>query len=500
MINRRIRWFGFVLLACFVLLFLQLNNFQVRQAQSLVNSPDNAAATGGQDTFELPRGDIYSSDNVVLAYSRPSKDVYLEQRIYPAATATLFADLTGYESVAVGASTGLEAEYHQYLEQHTSPATTLGQLLTEHKTTDDVSLTVSVALQKTAAEALGGQTGAVVAIDPRTGAILAMYGNPTFNPNLFAVHNPDAVNRTYNELVNSGALINYATGQAKAPGSTFKVVDSSAIYDDQPQLATHIFRFVPSIILPDTANAPLYNFGGEYCGGNLAEVFARSCDTAFALVGQSLGAQKLYSQAAAFGFDSAPPLDLPQSEVAASNFPTPQELVDDVPSLMKSAIGQENVTATTLQMALVAAGIANNGVIMAPHLMRVIVDDTGNVVETYHPHPWRRATTVATAQAVRNLMLGVTEDSYGTAAGLFPSYEFPPVAAKTGTAQINGTGCGTYNWLIATAPAGPGQTPTVAVAAIVPIPPGPSCHDVTGAQVAGPVVAKVLLKALAMQQ
>jgi peptidoglycan glycosyltransferase len=167
---------------------------------------------------------------------------------------------------------------------------------------------------------------------------------------------------------------------------------------------------------------------------------------------------------------------------------------------MKSAIGQENVTATTLQMALVASAIADNGIVMAPHLLHAIVDDTGNVVETYQPHPWRRATSATTAQAVRNLMLGVTEDSDGTAYGVFPSYEFPPVAAKTGTAQINASGCGTYNWLIATAPAGPGQTPTVAVAAIVPIPPGNACHNVTGAQIAGPVVAAVMHKALEMQQ
>jgi peptidoglycan glycosyltransferase len=167
---------------------------------------------------------------------------------------------------------------------------------------------------------------------------------------------------------------------------------------------------------------------------------------------------------------------------------------------MKSAIGQENVTATTLEMALVAAGIANSGVIMAPHLMRQIIDDTGNVVATYHPHVWKRATSAKTAQAVRTLMLGVTENPLGTAYDLFPSYQFPPVAAKTGTAQILATGCGTYNWLIATAPAGPGQTPTVAVAAIVPIPPGGSCIDVTGAQEAGPVVKQVLLKALELQQ
>jgi len=498
MINRRIRWLGFVLMACFVLLFVQLNNFQVRQAKSLVNNPHNIV--NQPDVWLLTRGDIYSADGSTLAYSKPTKDIYGELRIYPPATATLFADITGYNSVADESATGLESEYFSYLSQHNSPATSLGQLLTQHQTTDDITLTVSTTLQETAASALGGRTGAVVAIDPQTGAILAMYGNPTFDPNLFAVHDPNAVNKSYNQLLNTGALINYATAQARAPGSTFKVVDSSAIFDQAPQLANHYFKPVPSITLPDTAGAQLYNFAGEYCGGNLVQVFARSCDTSFALVGQSLGAQKLYTEAAAFGFDSVPPIDLPQGEAAASNFPTPREFAGDTPGLMKSAIGQENVTATTLQMALVAAGIGDNGVIMAPHLLHKIVDNEGNVVETYHPHMWKRATSVSTAHAVRNLMLGVTENPLGTAYELFPSYLFPPVAAKTGTAQINATGCGTYNWLIATAPAGPGQTPTVAVAAIVPIPPGSRCIDVTGAVEAGPVVKAVLQKALEMQR
>jgi peptidoglycan glycosyltransferase len=499
MINRRIRWLGFVLLACFALLFVQLNNFQVRQAQALVNNPHNQL--NEPDSFELPRGDIYSSDNVVLAYSKPTNDLYDELRVYPAATASLFAGITGYDSVAVGSATGLEAEYHQLLDQHNSPATTLGQLLTQHKTTDDITITVSVALQSEAATALAGRTGAVVAIDPQTGAILAMYGNPTFDPNLFSVHNPTAVNNTYNKLVNEpvSPLLNYATGQAKAPGSTFKVVDTSAIFDHAPQIANKNFNVVSSVPLPDTAGQTLSNFGGEYCGGNLAQILLRSCDTAFALVGQQLGADNLYNEATSFGFDSVPPLDLPQGEVAASNFPTPQELAGDIPGLMKSAIGQENVTATTLQMAIVATGIADNGVIMTPHLLHQVVDDEGNVVETYHPRPWRRATSAETAATVRNLMLGVTENPNGTAYEVFPSY-FPPVAAKTGTAQINAKGCGTYNWLIATAPAGPGQTPTVAVAAIVPIPPGPTCHDVTGAQEAGPVVEAVMQKALELQQ
>ena len=408
----------------------------------------------------------------MLAYSRATNDGYGELRVYPAATASLFADITGYDSVAVGAATGLESEYHLFLDQHNSPATTLGQLLTQHKTTDDITITVSVALQREAAAALGGRTGAVVAIDPQTGAILAMYGNPTFDPNLFSVHNPTAVNNTYAKLVNepTSPLIDYATAQAKAPGSTFKVVDTSAIFDHAPKIANKYFPSVSSIPLPDTAGQTLSNFAGEYCGGNLAQILLRSCDTAYALVGQQLGADNLYNEATSFGFDNVPPVDLPQGEVAASNFPTPQDLAGDVPGLMKSAIGQENVTATTLQMALVAAGIGDNGVIMAPHLLHQVVDDQGNVVETYQPHPWRRATSATTAATVRNLMLGVTENPAGTAYGVFPSY-LPPVAAKTGTAQINATGCGTYNWLIATAPAGPGQTPTVAVAAIVPIPP-----------------------------
>src|ERR1019366_7374434 len=121
---------------------------------------------------------------------------------------------------------------------------------------------------------------------PQTGAILAMYGNPTFNPNLFAVHDLNAVNKSYNQLLNTGALINYATAQARAPGSTFKVIDASAIYDQAPQLASHFFTSVSSITLPDTAGVQLYNFGSEYCGGNLTQVFAHSCDTSFALVGQ----------------------------------------------------------------------------------------------------------------------------------------------------------------------------------------------------------------------
>ena len=499
--NRRIRWLGFILLACFSLLFLQLNNLQARVAVKGGHPPGPPPPS--VDTYLLARGHIYSSDGVMLAYSKRTKDIFNYLRVYPKATATLFAGLTGYESVAAGNATGLELEYNLFLAQHQAPVTTLGQLIVNHDVTDNVTVTVSDALQQVAAAALNGRPGAVVAIDPRTGAILAMYGNPTFDPNLLAVHNRKAALANYNKLLNApgDALLNYPTAVAKAPGSTFKIVDLSAIFDQEPKIAAQKWTAVRSIVLPQTGGQTLQNFAAELCptaGNDLAAVLLQSCDTSFALIGQELGAQKLYNAALAFGFDHTPPLDLPQGEVAKSNFPAPQTLVGDTPGLMKSAIGQENVTATTLQMALVAAGIANNGVIMFPHLLDKIVDDQGNLVRTYKPHAWRRATSAAAASTIRQLMLGVTQNPSGTAYGLFPSNVFPPIAAKTGTAQINAQSCGTYNWLIATGPAGPGQVPTVAVAAVVPIPPGAGCQNVTGAQVAGPVVAQVMQKALAM--
>jgi peptidoglycan glycosyltransferase len=501
--NRRIRWLGIVLVACFALLFLQLNNIEVRQASKLAASKNQPQPI---NTYTLPRGDIYSSDQVLLARSKHVGGANGYVRIYPAATATLFAGVTGYESAAIVNSTGLELEYNQFLSQHNSPAITIGQLFIQQKVTDDVILTMSAALQKAAATALDGRTGAVVAIDPRTGAILAMYGNPTFNPNLLSVNDRAAGLRYYNKLVSSPVdpLLNYPAAVAKAPGSTFKVVDTSAIFDQAPKLANETWPEERSIVLPETSGKTLQNFGGEECptvGNNLAAILLQSCDTAYALVGQKLGAEKLYTEAVAFGFNRTPPIDLPQGDAAKSNFPQPQDFVGDIPGLMKSAIGQENVTATTLQMALVAAGIANDGVIMAPHLMDKIIDDQGNLVETYRPHAWRRATSPKTSAAVRQLMLGVTQNPDGTAYGEFPSDEFPPVAAKTGTAQINAQGCGTYNWLIATAPAGKGETPKIAVAAIVPTPAGPGCsNDATGAKIAGPVVAAVLQKALELEK
>jgi peptidoglycan glycosyltransferase len=241
--------------------------------------------------------------------------------------------------------------------------------------------------------------------------------------------------------------------------------------------------------LPET-NSVLHNFDSERCGGPLATILAVSCDTAYALIGIQLGARNLSLEAAAFGFNKTPPLDLPSGEVDQATFPTYSELEGNSPFVAYSAIGQFDVTETALQDALVAAGIANNGVIMAPHLLSRVVDGDGTPVYTFRPHKWRTATSPTTASQVRTLMLGVVTN--GTAATVgFPANL--DVAAKTGTAETGATGC-SATWLVATAPAGPYDVPTIAVSAVLPQSAG-GCSE-TGAEVAGPVVRQVLDAAL----
>jgi peptidoglycan glycosyltransferase len=490
--NKRIRTFALVALACFGLLLLQLGNLQVRQATALQHSLFEPPVNGG-DPFEQPRGEIVSSDGVVLAESIPTSNSYRYFRHYP--DGPLFASITGYYDVtASSAPYGMEAEYNQFLSPNTPAVHSLDGILTERTGTDSVEITVSTTLQKVAAEALGSYLGAVVAINPQTGAILAAYSNPTYNPNKLSSADAKQAANYYKSLdpdSGNSPLINGVTAQRYPPGSTFKIVTTSAIFDHDPALENFVAKPASSISLPDTI-LRLHNFGSETCGGPLATDLAISCDTAFAEIGMKLGAQRLYDEATSFGFNQVPPIDLPSNEVIPAVFPTAASFVGNIPGVAYSAIGQENVAETALQDALVASAIADDGTIMTPHFMSRIVDAAGNVIETYKPHPWLQATSAVTAEQVRSLMLGVVTS--GTASGV----GFPPdlhVAAKTGTAQTSNSPCND-DWLIATAPAGPGDVPRVAVAAVVVQPSG--ICDGTGAAVAGPIVRTVLLAALGL--
>ncbi|MGH9297059.1 MAG: penicillin-binding transpeptidase domain-containing protein, partial [Acidimicrobiales bacterium] len=295
-----------------------------------------------------------------------------------------------------------------------------------------------------------------------------------------------------------------------APGSTFKTIDTAAIFDHDRSLVSKVWPVKQSINIKG-ASGPFHNYAGESCGGALPSILAASCDTAFAEVGLTLGAHTVVQEAKAFGWcvglggvckdgGSRPPLDLPSSEVLAATLSSESFLGANPPLLAYSSIGQYNDSASVLNMALVAAGIADNGVIMAPHLMKSIIDSVGDPITKYHPHAWLQATSKQTAASVRHLMLGVTNASLkGTAAGVFTNLQSRGigVAAKTGTAEINPPSCATDDWLISMAPAGAGQTPTAVVVAVVPTPTGATyCQEATGATVAGPVVDQMLTDVL----
>jgi len=497
---------GLVLIVCFVVLILQLDNIQIREASALDHNKLNAVAK--PSPFFEPRGEIVSSDGYRLAYSVPSDDKYRYLRVYPTLTAKMFSGITGYYATAVQADPfGIEAYYDRYLSEHESPINSARDLLTQHLETDKVVLTVSEHLQAAAMQALDSaempEGGAVVALDPRDGDILAMYGDPTYDPNLFSAHDAaavDALASQYNSRPNQlNPLFNNAIGAIHPPGSTFKVITTSAIFDHDPALAGHQFPVESVYEFPNSGNPlrTIHNYDFERCGGDLAEILAFSCDTAFSQVGDELGPDNLRAEAEAFGFGSTPPIDLPGA--AASVFP-PAATIDASSYEGYSAIGQFDDGATVLQMALVASAIADNGTIMAPHLLNKIVGSDGNSELVYEPHVWRPATSAGTASTVRQLMTGVTKTPGATAYELFQGYYsagHPTAAAKTGTAEPSENQCGTYNWLIAMAPAGPGETPSVVVAAMVPVLSSIACSvNPTGASIAGPVALSVLEAAL----
>jgi peptidoglycan glycosyltransferase len=488
--RRRIGIVTAVLLLAFALVFLQLNNLQVVEASKLASAPGDTAQM--TRIFSEARGPILTADGQIMAESVPLGGQQGYQRVYPAGP--LYADVTGYFSLIYGLS-GVEYEMNRYLVPHIEVPDSLSQLLGPSTQTDTVVTTIDSALQRTAYQALGSLKGAVVALDPRTGAVLALASNPTFDPAPLASQSAATEIAAWKaDLGNpQNPLLDRAISRAYPPGSTFKIVTTSAIFDHDPRLALINFASVSQISLPETTHK-LHNYAYESCGGTLPETLAVSCDTAFAQLGLKLGAANLADEAQSFGFNQVPPIDLPGA--AASTFPPVSFFSQNLPQLAFSAIGQGNVSATLLEMALVGAGIANHGVIMVPHVVSRVLSAQDQTVTSYAPHAWRIATSPDTAAKVAQLMVGVVR--YGTAVGIqIPGIE---IAAKTGTAQTTLTGSSSVlgasdNWMVAFAPV---QDPKIVVAVVVPKQPGLSANP-TGAQYAGPVVKAMLEAALGVR-
>jgi penicillin-binding protein A len=492
---RRIRWLGLGMVVCFFVLFLQLNNIQVLKAHQYATDSRNPTVRAQS---QQPRGVIQSADGVVLAKSVPAakNSGYKYQRVYTPATASLFSDIVGLYSPRF-LSYGVEAYYNSYLVAHNKPVTSIKDLLTTGAPiTDTVTLTVSTKMQEAAQNALGGQTGAVVALDPQTGAVLAMYANPTYDPNPIVSPDPKTSSFAFAQATAKNAA-GFAPFTSMAyqdsffsPGSTFKTIVTAAAYDRAPQLVN-----TPMPSFPGDGAIPPHYFNGQSvplnnddflpCGGTIAQMLPPSCDTGYAVLGSRIGAASMSAEADGFGFNQQPPIDLPHSSSEVSDFLQPASQCDAQVFLAYSSIGQKCTTASTLQMAMVASAFADNGVIMTPHVMDQIRDSDGNLVQSYQPTPWKQATTPGTAKAVTGLMQQVV--AHGTASGVgFPAQD--DVAAKTGTAQAGG-GAHVNAWMIAFAPA---SHPTIAVAVVIPN----VGVDLLGAEVAGPVVKSMIESAL----
>jgi peptidoglycan glycosyltransferase len=481
--NRQIRLVGVGMIVLFVGLFLQLNYLQVVRANSLDHNPYNGRAVVKE--FDTPRGDIVAADGVTLAHSQPTNDQFKYLRQYP--QGPLFGQLTGFFSFTYG-SDGAEHTYDKTLtganagNQVPTNLKSLKRILTATDKTQAITLTTSERMQLAARNALGAKVGSVVAINPSTGAILAMYSNPSFDPNLLALHATTQVTTNYKALTQApGNPLSPAAYRGRTfPGSTFKILTASSVYDHDPSLATKTYPTLSSLPLPQTTSQ-LHNFAGETCGGQLPVLFTVSCNTGFGAVGLDLGAGNLYDEAHAFGFDQQPPIDLPFG--AQSYFPPANTIAKNPPAIAFSAIGQQNVQATPLEMAMVAGGIANNGVIMTPHILGHVTDSQGQTVSTYSPKPWLTATSAQTASQMTQLMLSVVNSPKGTGgAAAIPGVQ---VAAKTGTAQ---TGTGQINaWFAAFAP---NPNPSIAVAVLVPNQPSGDAYQ--GGTIAAPIAKAVI--------
>lgn len=486
--NKQIAKLGTGLLACYLALFVMVNYVQVAASDDLNDHPLNSRAIVRD--FDRDRGEILSADGLVLARTEPAAagSQFEFQRVYPPETAELFAHTTGFFSFAFGAE-GAERAFNDDLSGESDDIQygSLSDLFVENDDVGDVTLTIDSRVQAVAREQLGDRRGAVVAIDPRDGSVLAMWSFPSYDPNLLSTHDQAAATAFRDALepnTLTSPLIPGTYRRSFFPGSTFKVltgavgVEQGVVTPEEPN-----YPVVTEFDI-DFTDDELSNFGGSSCGGTYFQILARSCNAAFADMGvNTIGESGMVTGAESFGFNQRPPFDLPVP--AASTFPT--EFPDDQGNgpLARASIGQGDVSASPLQMALVAAAVANDGVLMAPHVLDRVTDGDGGTVRTHEAQVWQQPLSPSTAQTVQDAMVGVVQGGSGTAARI----DGFVVGGKTGTAQLGTDPPSSHAWFISFA--GPEGGPAeVAVAVIVEAQPGVS--EVTGGRVAAPIARAVM--------
>ncbi|WES63629.1 penicillin-binding transpeptidase domain-containing protein [Microbacter sp. GSS18] len=478
--TKELRRLSIIMLLMFLALFASTSVIQVVQAETLSDNPRNTRAL--YDSYEVQRGSIIASGSAI-ASSLPSPDVYSWQRVYT--DAEMWAPVTGYINPALGSAIGIERAMNGVLsgQDDSQFFARLERIFTgQPPRGSNVVLSLDAEVQRAAFEALSGLQGAVLAIEPSTGRVLAMATSPSYDTNLLASHDSAAVNTDYDALIAdpSDPLYNRAiAGDLNPPGSTFKLVTASA--------ALASGEYTPQSTLPNPATytlpgstAVIRNAGGGTCGGGsevtIADALRLSCNIPMAELAVELGDAAIREEAEKYGFNQSFELPLVSTP---SSYP---RALDDAQTAL-TGFGQGQVTATPLQMAMVSAGIANGGVVMAPRMVDRVIGADLSVQQTFDDIEYGRALDRGLAAEMVAMM--VANVSEGVASGA--RIDGVEVAGKTGTAE-NGDSEPYTLWFTGFAPA---DDPEVAVAVVVEDGGGLG-QSGSGNTVAAPIAKKVM--------
>jgi len=462
-VNKRLGSLGILFSIAFVMLIINLTYLQVFTARKILSHSENKRALAQEATIE--RGKILSSDDKLLADNIAVENGYV--RTYPQGEIT--SALIGFNSSTYG-RTGIELVYNDYLlGQHeiSSIEDYFKELSGEKIPGNDITLTLNLSLQRESFEALGNNKGAVVALDPKTGAVLAMATSPTFDPN--------NIDENWSVLVkdSTAPLINRGIQGLYPPGSSFKIITSSAAINSGAAAPDSVYESPGEIKIHGNI---ISNYEKKDLGDiTFSEAFALSANTVFAQIGVELGAEQLVDCAEGFGLNHQIPFDL---STKTSKIPSADKM-DDV-DIAWSAIGQADVLVTPLQMALAGSSIANKGIAMKPFLVKEVRDHRGIIIKELEGKKWLKPIDEATASEIKNMMIKVVEDGTGKAAQISDV----SVAGKTGTAEVS-TG-EPHAWFVGFAPA---EDPQIVVAVLVE-------NSGQGGRAAAPIAKKIIQKAL----
>ncbi|MEV8267578.1 penicillin-binding transpeptidase domain-containing protein [Microbacterium sp. NPDC076911] len=478
--TKELRRVSLVLLAMVIALFASTSWIQVIDADSLAENPENKRAL--YDSYEVQRGSIIASGSAI-ASSVSTDDVYSWQRVYP--DAEMWASVTGWINPVLGSATGIEQSMNQVLSGTAGSQffSRVERIFTgQPPRGSNVVLTLDATVQQVAYEALGDLEGAVIALNPETGAVIAMVSSPSFDTNLLALHDADATNEYYDSLIAdpSNPLYNRAiAGDLNPPGSTFKLVVASAALSSGDYTPESTLPNPSTYTLPQSTSV-VYNASRGTCGDGdevtIADALRLSCNIPFAELAVELGDDVIREEAEKYGFNSSVEIPLVSTP---SVYP---RALDDAQTAL-TGFGQGQVTATPIQMAMVSAGIANEGVVMTPRMLSRVIGPDLTSQETFESTEFAQALEADVAEEMVAMMVANVNDGAASGARI----DGVEVGGKTGTSE-NGADDPYTLWFTGFAPA---DDPQVAVAVVIEDGGGQG-QTGSGNSIASPIAKKVM--------